>query len=1089
MALSMSFAIEDKMSPKIAKQTTALAKATDAARDTSRVLEEMNDKMDSLGESSAESSAKTQELQANIEYLTEKYERQKDVVSEHRTALDDLNSAQDENDKKLVESLGNLESMTEAELTATKAALERSIANETNIEKQDQMRESLERVENQLGEVTEAEEETGSVFEKVAEIFKNKAVLMGTAIAGVVTAAFKMAESTASVAKEASNTSQKLGLTTTGFQEWEYVLRKSGTSIDVLGVGMKTLQKTMGGLTEDGDSASAAFHAIGIEFDDIKGKSPEEALNMTVSALQDMPEGADRTTAALKLLGKGAMELQPLLNKTSETTEELKDRSHELGLVMSDEQLAAAGEFRGAVGRLNDELTATKNAIGNALIPVFNAMLGVVISAIDGYRNLSPAVKTVVTILGTYVAVGTAATLITKLASIEVKGYSLAKLGAAAADNAHAVITGISTAATSAYAMATSGATVAQIAAAAATWLWNTALFANPVIAIVAGVAALVAGLVVLVGWLSEATDEEKALTEASSELLEKTNELSSSAQESASSYEESIYSLEQNAAAAEDLANKISALSEIEYKSAVQKEELASYVNSLNEAMGETIVEYNAEADILNRSTDYIKDKVAALKEEAAAQVSRERIVELYKEEMAVKDELAGIESQRAEVEKLSTDRSISGRRAYNKAITDLNAAEAEAIKTQGELSGSMDRATKAAEEAEEAMIAYNKAIYENADEATRALIDANETQEKLSQDKIKAEQEVTDEMIKAASAQGMLLEEYQTKLDETQKTIEDYTTAATDMFKVISEKQDESIADMTSNMEQNQEVINNWSNNLIEAGERGLSQGLLEKLRDAGPESAATVAAIVAGSDEEIARLSEVFENGSEVATEALMKQLGLPDVVNSGKNMVDDIAKGVDNNTALKSSTEKLVKDAKSTATSTVAASGFSSIGISMLDGIISGLNSRTGWLYSTIRTIIGGALNEAKKASKTASPSRSWRDELGVFWAQGAGIGFADEMEKVIGNMKTTISAIPKKLRGSKAESGDVVGASLSKKDKKALGTAVTNNSSSKNVSINPNVSVTIQKVDSESDVDWIVRQITDGIIKKFESALA
>ena len=73
------------------------------------------------------------------------------------------------------------------------------------------------------------------------------------------------------------------------FQEWDYILSQNGGSIDSLGAGMKTLTKTLSGVTEDGDKASEAFAAIGISFDDIKDKSPEEAFNMTIAALQNMP--------------------------------------------------------------------------------------------------------------------------------------------------------------------------------------------------------------------------------------------------------------------------------------------------------------------------------------------------------------------------------------------------------------------------------------------------------------------------------------------------------------------------------------------------------------------------------------------------------------------------------------------------------------------------------------------------------------------------------------------------------------------------------------------------------------------------------
>jgi phage-related protein len=221
-------------------------------------------------------------------------------------------------------------------------------------------------------------EKSGISFTKVADTLKD----VGKAIAGVVTAVgaaatsvgvgmFKMAEGAANTGREVNIMSQKLGLSRQGFQEWEFILKKSGTSIDVMNIGMKTLQKTMGGLTEDGDSASKAFAAVGISFDEIKGKTPEEALNMTIRALQDLPPGADRTAAALKLFGRGAMELQPLLNKTSAETDELRQRAHDLGLVLGDAQIDNSLKFRSAMGRIKDTMQGMKLQIASSLVPAF----------------------------------------------------------------------------------------------------------------------------------------------------------------------------------------------------------------------------------------------------------------------------------------------------------------------------------------------------------------------------------------------------------------------------------------------------------------------------------------------------------------------------------------------------------------------------------------------------------------------------------------------------------------------------------------------------------------------------------------------
>jgi phage-related protein len=243
----------------------------------------------------------------------------------------------------------------------------------------------------------EAKGALGGAFDAIG-----KAALGVTAvITGVGAGMAKLATDVAKTSKEINLNSQKLGLSRESYQEWAYILRKSGTNIDGMGVSMKTLQRTMGGLTEDGDKASDAFKAIGLDFDDIKGKTPEEALNLTITALQQMPEGADRTTAALKLLGKGALELAPLLNKSAEETDALRQKAHDMGLVLSGETIDNAGRFNSAMGTIKDMIQGVKMTIGSEFLPILadaaQGFLAFVTGAEGGKDKMQKAIDTIIT--------------------------------------------------------------------------------------------------------------------------------------------------------------------------------------------------------------------------------------------------------------------------------------------------------------------------------------------------------------------------------------------------------------------------------------------------------------------------------------------------------------------------------------------------------------------------------------------------------------------------------------------------------------------------------------------------------------------
>jgi phage-related protein len=249
------------------------------------------------------------------------------------------------------------------------------------------------------GSANEAEG-AGGKFDKLGGVLKGVGAAMAAAMAAIGAAAvgagkalYGMATDAAAAGDRIDKESQRLGMSTKAFQEWDYVISQNGGSIDSLGVGMKTLEKTMAGLTEDGDSASDAFAAVGLSFDEIKDKTPEEAFDLTVKALQNMPAGADKTAAAMKLLGKQGMELMPLLNQTAESTDALKRQANDLGMVMSDEAVGASVAFTDSMDKLNRTFSAAKNAIGAQLLPGLTQITDGLAGLIAGEDGAAESVK------------------------------------------------------------------------------------------------------------------------------------------------------------------------------------------------------------------------------------------------------------------------------------------------------------------------------------------------------------------------------------------------------------------------------------------------------------------------------------------------------------------------------------------------------------------------------------------------------------------------------------------------------------------------------------------------------------------------
>ncbi|MCL2696333.1 MAG: hypothetical protein FWE69_08415, partial [Clostridiales bacterium] len=132
-------------------------------------------------------------------------------------------------------------------------------------------------------------------------------------------------------------------------------------------------------------------------------------------------------------------------------------------------------------------------------------------------------------------------------------------------------------------------------------------------------------------------------------------------------------------------------------------------------------------------------------------------------------------------------------------------------------------------------------------------------------------------------------------------------------------------------------------------------------------------------------------------------LLKQLGLPDVVNSGSDMVDEIAAGVNNNSGLETAAENLIKTAKSTAVSAVASSRFDEIGKAIVQGVYKGISDNESWFRSQVTSFFKRIVDQTKKSLGIASPSKVFA-EIGKNMAEGVGEGFAGEMDKVADAMQ-------------------------------------------------------------------------------------
>lgn len=237
------------------------------------------------------------------------------------------------------------------------------------------------------GITTPAAEEAG---EAGGSSFASKMAVGITAAAATITAAvtaataaavtlgkefIETATDVAAYGDEVDKTSQKLGISAQAYQEWDYVMQLAGTDMSSMTTGFKTLTNHIADATAGSEDAIAMFESIGISLTDLQNMSTEDIFAATVSGLQNLEEGADRSALAVDLFGKSGQNMAALFNMTNEETSEAIALANEYGMVMSDDAVQASADYTDALTTLDKTFTGLKNNLMSQFLPSITTVM------------------------------------------------------------------------------------------------------------------------------------------------------------------------------------------------------------------------------------------------------------------------------------------------------------------------------------------------------------------------------------------------------------------------------------------------------------------------------------------------------------------------------------------------------------------------------------------------------------------------------------------------------------------------------------------------------------------------------------------
>ena len=340
----------------------------------------------------------TDELGLKQEYLTQKIALQSQKVEEAKKAYDAAMSSQNASQKE-IDALDK--KLLQERTTLEKLNGQLKDANE-NIKKADVSTRSfgdeIRGMANMLGM------NVSPAVEKLAKKFDGVNAAVGNAILGIgaIASAFvKCSVDVAHFADDILSLSDKTGIATDELQRMSYAADFLDVSLDTMTGSMNKLTKTMSSARDGSKDAAEAFKNLHVRVTDSKGalRDSNEVFYETLDKLGKIKNETERDALAMKLFGKSAQELNPMIKAGSERLKELGREAENLGVIMGEEDLEKASEFNDALDRLGKTTDSLKNSLGMALIPILTSL----------FEALSkipvPVLKTVVILASTIASI------------------------------------------------------------------------------------------------------------------------------------------------------------------------------------------------------------------------------------------------------------------------------------------------------------------------------------------------------------------------------------------------------------------------------------------------------------------------------------------------------------------------------------------------------------------------------------------------------------------------------------------------------------------------------------------------------------
>lgn len=360
------------------------------------------------------------------------------------------------------------------------------------------------------------------------------------------------------------------------------------------------------------------------------------------------------------------------------------------------------------------------------------------------------------------------------------------------------------------------------------------------------GVFLVVGAIAGLVSWLTQESEASKEAKAKNEEFKRSLDDLHESVNKGNEAYKDRRNEIQATAEDNERLVRKIDELNAVENKTAAQKKELASAAETLNSRIEGLNIQYDKATGTINMTTDAIRKQIEIAKASAEIEAANQKMVENAKKRLEIKDKMSELEKK------------------YQDLIKQTDEAEGGFFASSSFRDGLKSQAKQKYNEEVKKLQDDIKKTEDSDNELTNTIVKNNETKAKSTED-----------------ANGRVIYSLKTMNEEQKKAVEmmqqefaNLKGEVQNAFQAIEQQTALSADQMTANLQKNIDAVDKWSQNLETLAKRGLDQGLIEQMRQAGPKMANQTQALVDASDEQLGRLNGKWTEAGDKAKEGFLR-----------------------------------------------------------------------------------------------------------------------------------------------------------------------------------------------------------------------